>query len=277
MNKVVLCLGIAVAALFSVGLSAQSPPVEPFHDRGQGVTPAYEGWFQNADGTYSLSFGYFSRNQVQELDVPAGPSNRIEPGGPDRGQPTHFIPGRQWGIFVVTVPKDFGKNKVTWTLTVNGQTATIPAGLDPLWEISPYKEATGNTPPVLRFETGASNQGPKPITVNMTSPISSALALPLTIADDAKLPSANARVRPIPVAITWSKYRGPGNVTFAANKPVIEKTSGDAAFNGKASTTATFSEPGEYLLRVVANDLSGPGGGGYQCCWTNAFVKVTVK
>jgi hypothetical protein len=162
-------------------------------------------------------------------------------------------------------------------LIVNGQTATIPASLDPLWEISPFKEATGNTPPVLRFETGASNQGPKPITVNMATPVDKPMVLPLTIADDAKLPSANARLRPIPVAITWSKYRGPGVVTFAATKPAIEKTTGDAAFNGKASTTAMFSEPGEYLLRVVGNDLSGSGGGGYQCCWTNAFVKVSVK
>lgn len=270
------CFCVVTSAIATI-LSAQSLPIEPFHDRGQGVTPAYEGWFQNPDGTYSLSFGYFSRNQVQELDVPTGANNRIEPGGPDRGQPTHFIPGRQWGIFMVNVPKDFGKNKVTWTLTVNGQTASIPASLDPLWEISPYKEATGNTPPVLHFENGESNQGPKPITVNMAVSASNPLPLPLSIADNAKLPSANPRPRPIPVAITWSKYRGPGNVTFAATKPAIEKTTGEAAFNGKTSTTATFSEPGEYLLRVVANDLSGPGGGGYQCCWTNAFVKVTVK
>jgi len=270
--RALVCFGLAAAMAF-----AQSLPVEPFHDRGQGVTPAFEGWFQNADGTYSISFGYFSRNAAQELDVPVGPDNRIEPGGPDRGQPTHFMPGRQWGIFVVTVPKDFGKNKVTWTLTVNGHTAAIPAGLDPLWEIAPYKESTGNTPPVLRFETGASNQGPRPITVNMNTPASAPLMLPVSISDDAILPSANARQRPIPVAITWSKYRGPGGVKFASAKPAIEKTAGEAAFNGKASTTATFSEPGEYMLRVVANDLSGPGGGGYQCCWTNAFVKVTVK
>ena len=274
--RALFCLCVVTSAVAAVS-SAQLLPIEPFHDRGQGVTPAYEGWFQNPDGTYSLSFGYFSRNQIQELDVPAGADNRIEPGGPDRGQPTHFIPGRQWGIFMVNVPKDFGKNKVTWTLTVNGQTASIPASLDPLWEISPYKEATGNTPPVLRFEGGESNQGPSSITVNMTVGASNPLPLPVSIADDAKLPSANSRPRPIPVAVTWSKYRGPGKVTFAAIKPTIEKTTGDAAFNGKASTTATFSEPGEYLLRVVANDLSGPGGGGYQCCWTNAFVKVTVK
>ncbi len=43
------------------------------------------------------------------------------------------------------------------------------------------------------------------------------------------------------------------------------------------SATATFSDPGEYMLRVQANDESGEGGGGFQCCWTNAYVKVTVQ
>ena len=31
------------------------------------------------------------------------------------------------------------------------------------------------------------------------------------------------------------------------------------------------------VLRAQANDSSGEGGGGFQCCWTNAYVKVTVK
>ena len=43
------------------------------------------------------------------------------------------------------------------------------------------------------------------------------------------------------------------------------------------SSNATFSAPGEYWLRVQANDESGEGGGGFQCCWTNAYVKVSVK
>jgi hypothetical protein len=45
----------------------------------------------------------------------------------------------------------------------------------------------------------------------------------------------------------------------------------------KAAATATFSAPGEYMLRAVANDSSGDGGGGDQCCWTTAHIKVTVK
>ena len=49
------------------------------------------------------------------------------------------------------------------------------------------------------------------------------------------------------------------------------------AENGKATAAATFSAPGEYMLRLQANDSSGEGGGGFQCCWTNAHVAVSVK
>jgi hypothetical protein len=55
------------------------------------------------------------------------------------------------------------------------------------------------------------------------------------------------------------------------------KAPDSAKFSGTATTSARFSEPGEYILRVVANDWSGDGGRGFQCCWTNAQVKVTVK
>ena len=55
-------------------------------------------------------------------------------------------------------------------------------------------------------------------------------------------------------------------------KPKVELDNG-----GKTTVTATFSEPGDYLLRVQANDSTGEGGGGFQCCWTNAHVKVAVQ
>ena len=51
----------------------------------------------------------------------------------------------------------------------------------------------------------------------------------------------------------------------------------NAAFSGKATTNIRFSEPGDYVLHVTANDYSGEGGGGFQCCWTTGLVKVSVK
>ena len=70
------------------------------------------------------------------------------------GQPTHFLPGRQWGMFTVPAPKDFKPtDSYVWTIVANGQTTSIPLRLNPDYVMSPFKEiAVGNTPPVIRFE-----------------------------------------------------------------------------------------------------------------------------
>jgi hypothetical protein len=83
-----------------------------------------------------------------------------------------------------------------------------------------------------------------------------------------------------PVTVRWSKYRGPGAVTFDKARPELEKIQGEGAsapFNGKATVKAKFSEPGDYMLHVTANDYSGDGGGGFGCCWTTSLLKVNVK
>ena len=127
---------------------------EPRKQFGAGVTGAFEGWFTDKDGSRGFLVGYYNRNSRQTLDVPIGPDNRIEPGGPDMGQPTHFLPGRQYGMFVVPVPKTFGPNdRLTWTIVANGQSASIPLRLHPDYVIEPFSEiAVGNTPPAVRFE-----------------------------------------------------------------------------------------------------------------------------
>ena len=270
--------GVAIAA-------GQNLPLEPRHDSGAAVTGAFEGWFKNPDGTFSLLLGYFNRNTTQDLDVPIGPNNRIEPGGPDRGQPTHFLPGRNWGLFAVKVPADFGDNKITWTIVANGQTMVIPASLKVDYEISPFEEAAvGNSPPVLSFEEhGPTVQGPQGLTADRTAKVGTPLPLTVWASDDAKLTtSSGAKPKNLagPVVLTWSKYRGPGEVTFSKGKPDVEKIERKdipLAFTGKSTTTATFSQPGDYMLNVTANDYSGEGGGGFQCCWTTAKVKVTVQ
>jgi hypothetical protein len=279
-----IAIGMAVSAMsVAKGQTAEQPMEEPLHDSGQSITGAFEGWYRNSDGSASFLLGYYSRNAKQVVDIPIGPDNRIEPGGPDQGQPTHFLPRRQWGIFSIKVPKDFGENKLQWRITANGKTTTIPISLNPLWELSPFKEESiGNTPPVLGFdEGGATIQGPGGLTKSITGSTAEPLPLTVFVADDAKpLPASRRTVGP-PVTITWSEFRGPAPVKFEKEKPAVEKGIGrpiaDAPFFGKAATSATFSQPGEYVLHVVANDWSGEGGRGFQCCWTYGNVKVTVK
>src|ERR1700722_16219502 len=106
------------------------------YSRGQDVTPAFEGWQRNPDGTFTMFFGYMNRNYEEEVDIPIGPNNTIEPGG-DRGQPTHFYPRRQNFVFSLVVPKDWDpKQKLVWTLTVRGKTNYAKGWLQPEWEVN---------------------------------------------------------------------------------------------------------------------------------------------
>src|SRR5580700_11089321 len=257
----------AGALMCCVLLCAQQQlKVEPPHDSGQGVTPAYEGYFENSDGSLSILFGYYNRNV---------------PGGPDRGQPTHFLTARQWGVFTVTVPKGFN-DRLTWSLTANGKTSVVPANLNPLYLLSPFKDATDNTPPFIGFtEAGPFVQGPRGHSTSLTTNWPNPVQLNLWVADDASVAPGARRPSTPPVTISLSKYRGPGSVTFTPERPVAEKAEfkapPSATFTGKVTASAKFSQPGEFILRVVANDWSGVGGAGFQCCWTNAQIKVSVS
>jgi hypothetical protein len=106
------------------------------------------------------------------------------------------------------------------------------------------------------------------------------VTLTVYAADD-NVTAQGSRVPKVAVTVTWTMFREPGSVTFSERKPVMEKIAGSlpakATFAGKATTAATFSEPGEYVLEVVGNDITGDGGGGFQCGWTNALVKVSVS
>jgi hypothetical protein len=265
---------LAAAVIFlSSALAAAQLPLQPTKDSGQSITAAYEGWYRNPDGTFTLLVGYFNRNLKQTPDIPVGPDNHIEPGGPDQGQPTHFLPRRQWGVFTITVPADFGEQKLNWTIVANGQKTSVPMALNPLWEVEPFKDAAqGNTPPVLRFEPdGTPQQGPpRGFCATLAAKMEEPLEISVWAKDDALVDPDRLDRKGPPVTVSWSKFRGPGDVTFDPPKPEVDLES------GKATTKATFGAPGEYVLRVQSNDVSGEGGGGFQCCWTNAHVKVTV-
>jgi hypothetical protein len=266
---------------------AQQMAMEPLKDSGSNVYPAYEGWYKNDDGSFTLLIGYYNRNKKEVLDIPIGPENKIEPGGPDQGQPTHFEVGRGWGTIAIKVPKDFGDKKLVWTLTANGKTVSVPFGVVKGYQIEPFLDAAmGNKPPVIKFsETGKALTGP-PAPLAEANAISGVVGEPVAIkywitddgkdetptaagGGDAAAAAANPRARRPPVTTILTKYRGPGEVKFGDNTPAIEKN--------MVNATATFSMPGEYIIRIEGNDSSGVGGGGFQCCWTTAYVKVNVK
>ena len=290
MKRMVWMLGVLAASPLAVKIATAQIvlPDQPHARFGDSVTPAYEGWFDSPDGSHNLLFGYYNRNSQQEFDIPIGPDNNIAPGGPDRGQPTHFLAGRQWGVFVINLPKDSPATaSVTWTITANGQQIAIPASRKPEYNIDPFEEAAvHNTPPAIKFdEHGHVVQGPLATSFDRTASVGKALELSVWATDDNKYTSGANAPRKLgdPVRLTWAKYRGAGNVEFAKSHPKFQVTAGGAKLDdpvsGKAVTTAEFDEPGEYWLQVTANDFSGTGGaasGGAACCWTTALLKVNV-
>ncbi len=120
--------GCALAAsLLVIGKQAEA---QLSYSRGQTISPAYEGWELNPDGSYNLLFGYLNRNWDEELDIPVGPDNYFSPGLADRGQPTHFLPRRNRYVFRVHMPADFDQSQeVVWTLTSQGEEKKAYASL----------------------------------------------------------------------------------------------------------------------------------------------------
>jgi hypothetical protein len=285
---------VAAGALVSAQVQLPSNPPKQF---GASVSPAFEGWYDNADGTHTFLIGYYSRNTEQEIDIPIGPNNHFDPGPADMGQPTHFLTRRRFGMFTITVPKEFPKTqKLTWTLNVNGTSTSIPFYMHIDYNISPFKsteEAPNrefNKPAAIKFdESGPTFSGPALNPTNAAKVVSRTATvgtpMPLTVwADDDALYS-NGGNGPLggnrpPVSLVISKYRGPGNVTLGPGRLTFETLKGGKpleAYSGKTTAQVNFSAPGDYLVHVTANDYSGNGGGGSGCCWTNALIKVAVK
>ena len=151
------------------------------YSRGQNVSPAFEGWEEDANGNRFFLFGYMNRNWEEEVDVPVGPDNGFNIGGPDLGQPTHFLPRRNRFVFRVPVPKNFTEqDELVWTLNTKGKAertfASMKADfkLDAVAKMSETgalgggfssPEIRANQPPVLKLE------GARTLTATVGQPV----------------------------------------------------------------------------------------------------------
>jgi hypothetical protein len=259
-------VGVFLAAVLLVGQFPTELPSTKFKS-GQDVVPYFEGWIRNADGTFDLVFGYFNRNWEEELAIPAGPDNVVEPGGPDRGQPTYFLPRRQGWVYRVRVPANFGKGVVTWTIKANGKIEKAYGELLPVEEITeriimtrgnlnpgdddPNKPPTMTIAPIGAATIGApltltarvSDDGlpkPRPVAPSRASAPGDATTIPAQA-------NSSAPTRPRGLTVTWMQVRGPAKVAF-------DRSGAIAVQDGKVETTARFPERGTYVLRATAND-----------------------
>jgi hypothetical protein len=273
-------VGVAMVYFPAAGAQVSLPT-------GQNIAPAYEGWEENPDGSFNLVFGYFNRNWDEEIDLPVGPDNTLEPGGADQGQPTHFFPRRNRFVFRIRVPKDFGKQEMVWSLTSHGKTEKAYATLKPDYFMDDFvimnnngaggagggsPDTIGNKAPTLKVE------GDKTRNVKVGQPIS----LTALATDDGK-----PRPRPMPsplspaaqsargtpnaangLRLSWFVYRGAGKVSFDPPQIKVWEDYRDGANSpwsagwaappippgGKWVSQVNFSDPGTYVLRCLVHD-----------------------
>ncbi len=264
---------IVVSFVVSARLPAhaqQELPLAPTPPRGLTVSPFFEGWYQNTDGTYTLSFGYFNRNTQETPEIPVGPDNFIVPERFDGSQPTAFPPRRERGVFSVTIPADMADQDVVWTLRHRGQTFAVPGRVkSDAYQLSYQPMAAGSIPPELRFsQNGPSGRG---IVGLMAERVASArVGVPVEIqlwVDD-----SGSERDPVGLEAAWFKYSGPAGAAIT-----FEPQSEANITDGMTATTATFVAPGEYVIRArVDNFSANDSGAGDQCCWSNGYVRVVV-
>ena len=315
---------VAAMTIGATALDAQFPrPLSPQAEENNRVAPFFDGWYENADGTTSFSFGYSNMNK-ETVEIPLGPDNIVTPKEFDGRQPTSFpvaapattpdggggggaagagaattgAPGgaagggqatgrgprpnlnrhdRERGVFTITVPRDF-KGDVVWTLRHAGQTWSVPArSKSSAYQLS-WPMAMGSTPPLLRFEqAGPSGRGPVGLrAADRRTRVGTPVDLTVWVSDDAAHEKEPVKVKreAVPAMnVTWLKHSGPigAPITFAPPKEGLSE------LTGSSSAKATFTQPGEYVIRVKVDTFGRvDSAAGDQCCWTNGFVKVTV-
>lgn len=320
---------LALAALAPLQVSAQDwtqreYPGAPTNARGNIVAPYFDGYHQNPDGTYTLSFGFMNRNEEDLIEIPLGENNFIEPAMYDGVQPTSFPTvryggfggPRERGAFAVVVPEDF-EGDVWWTLTTNGYTTRVPGRITspgPLikgaYELSTTGMAEGSQRPIVKFEEddpdffgirgiqhpeGYETSVGEPIEielyafdrgnrelrdVNMSlwkhqGPNGAEISFEslVELQPEAEPDRDNADVPPEFLNRARGNEQQPGPVEVG--QAVRLPTEGPYANMGRFR--ATFDQPGQYLIRVrIDNFTSGDSSMGNQCCWSNAYVPVTV-
>lgn len=279
------------------------------HLSGQSIQPIYEGFDRNADGSFTMWFGYLNRNYNETPNVPIGENNLfqvadgvrtagpLDPGlilnnaGPvDRGQPAYFYPRRQQFVFGVQVSADFFGKELVWSVTHNGETRTAVGTLEQgnIWNIDEgvwsanRGRGTGG-----RVDVEYTNQPPAVRIVGVEGQVNTVVGQPVTLrafASDDGIPGPRESQRPrtemsrlpnnLPqvggginrnspksqsivnfvsadetgLAVTWIKYRGPGEVQFDNAVTSLELSGQEAV------TAASFSQSGTYVLRAYADD-----------------------
>lgn len=261
---------------------------------GQPVIPTFDGWILEEDGTKTLCLGYYNLNLDEALEIPIGPNNWIEPERYNGLQPTYFNPVpmearnklKHYCVLPINVPEG-SDERIVWHLRRSyDQDLAVPAHgdseyyrIDDIFFPTDRAEQGGSMAPIVTFvdPPGPSGIGKGKRGNIRVGPISATVGEPLTLTLDVRQPTADEYSEVAPYdgepktfEVNWAKYSGPPDVLGIVR---FSRTTFDVGpSQGRATTTATFTEPGSYVL--ITQVLGGAFD--MQCCWTNGYVEVEV-
>lgn len=306
MNALV-CLRVISAALLLAGLClsplyAQLPshlrdyPLGEQKASGDIIAPVFNGWVKNEDGSVRLIFGFANRNKEEIVNIPIGPNNYFEPSQFNGMQPTHFpiydrggfIGINERGAFAITVPAEVADTDVFWTIKHAGHEYSIPGrATSPTYEMSAGGAAFGSLLPAIRFEMDGmeSTTHEGILAERLTASVGTPLTLSAYVQDRsnrAAYPDNNEFLH-YQVGAEWVFHQGPAapdfSQAFITGEERVKQSGTEVAAEDwtHVQTEATFWEPGDYMIRLrVDNFLAPDSRFDYMCCWSNAFVPVTV-
>jgi hypothetical protein len=296
-------IGASILLLVAVSAPhAQQPPASRaltlLPPSGLPIIPVMEGWYENDDGSVTISFGYHNRNKEGTLAIPFGENNRIEPARFDGVQPTFFDRGRHTGVFTVTLPRSMRGESVWWFVKTGANPVNKVPGRAAAegYQLDRRPRPQGSVPPRVWFdEGGPRSSGPNGVVATLETPVSTGTPLELTVhaMDPSERDRNDPRFKePVALRVNWAVHQGPAAVRFARHESTEVPKSKETPTSrtepppedvtlrngsGTAKVYATFTEPGQYMLRIQVDNWAAPDSAkSDQCCWTNVYQRVTV-
>ncbi|HAJ76290.1 MAG TPA: hypothetical protein DCM64_07525 [Gammaproteobacteria bacterium] len=291
----VLLMGLIAAPLYAqLPANLRDYPLAQFQKSGDLVAPFFDGWIDNGDGSVTMVFGFMNRNTDEIVDIPLGPNNYIRPVQFDGVQPSHFPVYRRFGLtgirergaFAVTVPAGMAGTEIVWTLSHAGHSYSVPGRAASIaYEMSSAVRALGSLNPGVQFTPGGPEgygregvMGPR-VNASVGTPVT----LSAFVRDNGERAGYDLDSNYFPVGTEWILHQGPAMArpefepqsTLGRNR-VQAGEGGDSDWT-EVTTQATFSEPGEYVVRLRVDNFAAPDSRfDNQCCWTNGYIPVTV-
>ncbi|MEX0964453.1 MAG: hypothetical protein WDZ52_10500 [Pseudohongiellaceae bacterium] len=292
-----LLMGLIAAPLYAqLPAHLRDYPLTQRKASGDVIAPFFDGWIKNDDGSVTMVYGFMNRNRKEVVDIPLGQNNYIEPAQFDGAQPTHFpvynrggfVGIRERGAFAVTVPADMANTEVVWTLNHAGHSYSIPGrATSTAYEMSRSERALGSLSPAIRFKMDGPESTDREgiYAPKVTTTVAAPVTLSAFVQDRGERRGYEVKSLFFPVGTEWIMHQGPAAPSFdkAAVTGRDRGESGNESMSGsgdwsETKTQVTFAEPGEYVIRLRVDNFMAPDSQfDNHCCWSNAYVPVSVS